>query len=628
MPRTWQALAGYIALTLLATWPLATTLSRSMPWDLGDPLLVTWILAWDSEQLLAILAGDLSRVATFFDAPMFHPAPLTLAYSEHFLAQAIQGLPIYALTRDPLLTYNLLFLSTFVLSGLGAYLLVRELTGDARAAFVAGMLFAFAPSRLPQAPHLQVLSAQWMPFVLYGLRRYFVSGSVTPLAGAAAAMVALNLSSIYHMLYFTPFAATYVAWEMTARGLWRRPRTIGALVVAAVAVIVVTLPLLLPYAAVRETLDVARSSGETIRGSADVFSFMTASAGQNLWGDVLRAFPKPEGDLFPGLVTLALALVGAALWQRQTSPDPEPRPVLIWTLRSLLLLHLVALVVVLVYRRVVFDVGLFTLSISSANPLLWRAAILAVAIAALSPPARVRMRAFLHTRGFFVFAFVAAVWLSLGPAPRSLGVSIDLAAPYAWLHELPGYDGLRVPARLMVVGTLMLAVLAGFGAAIVGQWSGRRATALLAVAGVAALAESVILPLPLVAIAPPDRAPLAYHALARQPEETVVAELPLGETNADLRALFYSLTYRRPILNGYSGFFPPQYAELTLALSNVPTHPEIALNSLREHGTTHVLVHEAAWPDGTGVQTTATLKARGAIELFRDGTDVVLRLPR
>ena len=41
------------------------------------------------------------------------------------------------------------------------------------AAFVAGLLFAFAPYRLPQSSHVQVLSSQWMPFALYGIRRYF-----------------------------------------------------------------------------------------------------------------------------------------------------------------------------------------------------------------------------------------------------------------------------------------------------------------------------------------------------------------------------------------------------------------------------------------------------------------------
>ena len=175
MRRAWHAAAAYLALAIVTTWPLIRGLGRDVPADLGDPVFVMWALAWDCQQLLAILHGDFARLATFFDANIFHPLPLTLAYSEHFIAQAIQILPVWALTGNPILCYNLLYLATFVLSGLGAYLFVREISGNPRAAFVAGVIFAFAPYRFPQSSHLQVLSSQWMPFALYGFRRFFDS---------------------------------------------------------------------------------------------------------------------------------------------------------------------------------------------------------------------------------------------------------------------------------------------------------------------------------------------------------------------------------------------------------------------------------------------------------------------
>ena len=216
MNRAWHALAAYTVITLAATWPLAPGLGRDVAWDLGDSLLNMWVLAWDAEQMLAILRGDFSRFATFFDGNIFHPVPSTLAYAEHLVPQAIQILPVYAITRNPILCYNLLFLSTFILSGFGTYLFVRELTGRPQAAFVAGLLFAFAPYRMPQSSHLQVLSSQWMPFALYCFRRYFVSidsggRGGRGLAGASASLVAQNLSCGYYLLYFSPFAAAYVA---------------------------------------------------------------------------------------------------------------------------------------------------------------------------------------------------------------------------------------------------------------------------------------------------------------------------------------------------------------------------------------------------------------------------------
>src|SRR5205814_2632027 len=136
---------AYLALAIVLTWPLARGLGRHAPGDFGDPLLNTWILSWDADHLLGALTGRVSALAEYWHANIYHPHPYALAYSDHLTAQAVQILPVYALTGNPLLCYNVLFLSTFVLSGTGLFLFARELTGSRLAAFVAGLAFAFAP---------------------------------------------------------------------------------------------------------------------------------------------------------------------------------------------------------------------------------------------------------------------------------------------------------------------------------------------------------------------------------------------------------------------------------------------------------------------------------------------------
>jgi hypothetical protein len=118
-----------------------------------------------------------------------------------------------------------------------------------------------------------------------------------------------------------------------------------------------------------------------------------------------------------------------------------------------------------------------------------------------------------------------------------------------------------------------------------------------------------------------------YAAVADLPERAVVADLPLGQPDFDIRAMYYSTVHWRRILNGYSGFFPPDYGPLTVALSRIPQHAEASWQVLRQRGTTHVLVHEAAYLDDEGPDTSRVLRARGAIEIFRDGADVLLVLP-
>jgi hypothetical protein len=209
---THQALGAtllYTVATFALTWPLITVVHREVAADMGDPVFVCWVLLWTSGQLFSFLSGDFNALSRYWHGNIFYPEPLTLAYSEHFTAQMLQSLPLLAVTDNVVLAYNLLFLSTFVLCGLGVFLLVRDLTGRPLAALVAGLAFAFAPYRVDQFPHLQILSAQWMPFALYGFRRYLETRRRRALVGGAAALIAQNLSCGYYLMFFTPFAGAY-----------------------------------------------------------------------------------------------------------------------------------------------------------------------------------------------------------------------------------------------------------------------------------------------------------------------------------------------------------------------------------------------------------------------------------
>jgi len=633
---------AYAGLAVVMTWPLAAGITRNVAWDLGDSVLNMWILAWDCEQLRGILQGHYSHLRHFFDANIFHPAPLTLAYSEHLIPQAIEIFPIYALTKNPILCYNLLFLSTYVLSGLGMFLFAREITGSTTAAFVGGLLFAFAPYRIPQSSHLQMLSSQWMPFAMFGFRRYFENGRTRALIGATVAVVLQGLSSGYYLLYFTPFVVAYVVWEMWRNRRLKDRRTWFALVSAGTLAAVVVAPFVIPYVRVSRELQLSRSLSETTRLSADVYSYATASTAQRFWGQrIADVFPKREGELFPGAIPLLLGLVGIVAAARTPSIHDArtPRTILARVLWVVAALHALAAVTTILFRRLTLDLWLFDVRLGNVTQLLLRGAIAYGIALYLSPSMRARASAFMRGGGFFVLALVAAVWLSLGPSPQVLGRPLDLASPYRFLWTyVPGLEGLRVPARFAMVVALMLGVLGALGAGAVARLQhGVIGLAVLAglflyEAGAAPFIVNGMSPVQGLATPParlelPRRAPLVYGAVGQLPTDAVIADLPLGDTDYDLRAMYYSIERWRPIVNGYSGFFPPHYGRAKVALSEVQRHPDVSMETMRELGVTHVIVHEAAYLDAEGRDTTATLRGRGATELFRDGADVLLALP-
>jgi hypothetical protein len=306
------ALLIYIGLSVALTWPLIAGLTTDVPGDLGDSLLNMWILAWGAEHLPQLLTGAMSW-SEFWNANIFHPEPLSLALSEHLFGQTLQILPVYWLTGNIILCYNLLFISTFVLSAFGAFLLVRDLTGDARAAFIAGLVYGFLPYRIGSVPHLQVLSSQWMPFALYGLNRFVTTRSNKALIGGTAALVMQNLSCGYYLIYFAPFVPLFVLHRMWSIGALANGRVWLGLIGGAIATLALTLPFLLPYREVQQVFGIERRIGEVSFFSANIWSYLTASEDVQLYGSWLRANLRPEQETFLGFTALILAAIAVAL---------------------------------------------------------------------------------------------------------------------------------------------------------------------------------------------------------------------------------------------------------------------------------------------------------------------------
>ena len=299
------------------TWPLALGLGSDVPGDLGDSLLNMWILGWGAEHVPRLLTGAIGW-SEFWNANIFHPDPLALALSEHLFGQVLQILPVYWLTGNIILCYNLLFISTFALSAFGTYLLVRDLTGDRRAAFIAGLVYGFLPYRIASVPHVQVMSSQWMPFALYGFNRFVTAGSNRALVGGTASLVMQNWSCGYYLLYFAPFVPLFVVHRMWTLGTLRTVRTWTGLIAAAAGTLVLTLPFLFPYQRAQQLFGIERPFGEVVQFSANVWSYVTASENLRVWGKALRFYPHGEGETFLGFMPWLLALIalGGLLWHR------------------------------------------------------------------------------------------------------------------------------------------------------------------------------------------------------------------------------------------------------------------------------------------------------------------------
>ena len=211
-------------------------------------------------------------------------------------------------------------------------------------------------------------------------------------------------------------------------------------------------------------------------------------------------------------------------------------------------------------------------------------------------------------RSPLVFYSLAALimWaLALGPSPPDAESSVFLR-PYTLLTWLPGFDGLRAPARFAMLATLCIAIAAGLAFARLAPHLFRD-RARLSLAGLGVIAGLTIdgwmRPMPLAL--PPGRIVLPDMPNA------VVLELPADESAVGVGSMYRAMTHGRPLINAYSGHTPPHYGILTLALRR---HDSSVITELARNRPLIIIVNGRYDPDGQFqrlVQSLPGIESRG-----------------
>ena len=593
MKKAALAFAVYCAITVALTYPLILHMGSVLPNDAGDPALNTWILWWNTQSM--------PFSSAWWNAPAFYPAPGVLSFSENLLGLSVIATPLQWLGSGPQAAYNAVFFLTFPLSAVGAYLLVHELTKRHDAAFIAGLLFGFAPYRIAHLPQIQSLASFPMPFALLGLHRYLRASTDAPgfarvvgargssqkwLALFAAGWFLQGYCNGYYLLFFSVFVGLWVLWFASP---WRRPRQCLAIGVAWMVAAIPVLPMLLRYRSIHASFGFARDFGTIRDFGADVASLFHAADHIALWGWI-HVFRHAEGELFPGL-TVTLLVIAGAIFVR----DRRQAHVNHWTVARRVLIVLTiatalvsaSAVVVGPWRLEPFGIRL----LSVANPIkpLTASLVLALVLALTSPALR---RAYLTTSviGFYAVAGFVMWLFSLGPAPTLMGKPFMYRGPYTLLMYLPGFNSLRVPARFWMTVTLCLAVIGAMVFARLTEKLGRLRLAAAAIVAFGVLADTWMTAMPLAATPKPFAA-LVCGRMANGP----IVELPLGQTYPDVAAMYRQMSHHRPLVNGYSGYFPPHYAALRFGLM---LRDHDVLSQLAARGVTDIVVDRESDSDG------------------------------
>jgi hypothetical protein len=187
---------------------------------------------------------------------------------------------------------------------------------------------------------------------------------------------------------------------------------------------------------------------------------------------------------------------------------------------------------------------------------------------------------------------------------------------YAWLHEhVPLLAGLRNAARWGWLALAAIAVLAGFGVAVIERAAGARRLAMAISLALLVTIEAIRVP---VGFTPFQGIPRIYDRLAQE-HHVVLAEFPFysGSSVSDNGPYVLANTrYFQPLLNGYSGFQSQAFEERGRRLREFPG--ENAMVELRRAGVSHVTVHLAAFADRYGEAAVQALDRATALELVAE----------
>ncbi len=535
------ALFFFILLTVLMTWPYTRQITTSL-YNWSDALLNTWALAWGTHALL-------TDPLNLYNANIFYPYRNTLAFSESLLPQTMLAMPIILASDLPSFGHNVLALASFALSGLGAYLLVFQLTRARAAGIGAGLVYGFTSYKFNHFPQLQLLSAQWMPFALLYLQRLFSAPRSNARHNAllfAIFFILQALSSFYYAFFIAIAAALYVSY-MLALHLWKNWRTrnwravnfaraipLVPLAFSFFVIAAITIPPALPYFSVQREVGLERDTGDVEYYAAPLRAYFSVPDNNLLYRKWLAPKSRITGSWerdFVGFAAIGLALIG--LVSALTRRDAQ--------------------------------------------------------------------------KWFYVLLGVVAFVLSLGARseivlfPGLPHIPLPFYLPYRYLFlYVPGFKAMRGPDRFGLLVVLALAVLAGYGIHALVEWlraKGARPTAAARLAPIVLsaliVAENLALPVRLTNPATLARPlPPAEAWLARQADDGVILEIPLRYDNQDqVWPQYYSAFHGHRVVNGFSGFFPPGHAELTKAFDgNFPSEQSLAL--LDELGVRYVIVHK------------------------------------
>ena len=338
---------AYGLLALALTYPLAAHFGTHVPGNGVDDPPLTWNLWWVRYALL-----DLGK-NPFDCGYLFYPLGINLAFYTLTVLNGLLSIPLQAVL-GLIPASNLLLISSFVLSGYGTFLLADYLLAASTpggehaerraagkelarnlplAAFTAGLLYAFASSKLAYAALGQwdITSSQWIPFYVFYLFkmrdhprrwRYPLLATLFLLFQAYAELIFASFLVLFTALWAVWQGLVYFRTRQF-EGFWRFAANLAVVGFLLALGLAPMLTMMIPDMLVEGDI-LVEGSGFADVFSADLLGFLVPTMYHPVFGSLVERFNFDYSvgqHIYLGCTVLILAVAGGIRWWRR----PEVR---------------------------------------------------------------------------------------------------------------------------------------------------------------------------------------------------------------------------------------------------------------------------------------------------------------
>lgn len=262
---------SFTALTLILTYPAVLNLSTHFMCDGGDGFQNMWNMWWLKTSLLDLHSNP------YYTNYLHHPDGVSLLFQTFNPFNGLISIPLQYLFNMEV-TYNLVVIFSFIMSGIGMYFLAKYLIRNRMAAFIAGCIYTFCPFHFAHGlGHLQLIAMEWMPFyMLYMIKTHREGGWKNAVLGGVF-LILTALCSWYYLIYSGLMTLIYLIYHIIVNRSGILNKKFGRdLLILAVTFLVFMSPLLGAMIYTKATQEFT-GEHDPEKWSADLVSFFVPS---------------------------------------------------------------------------------------------------------------------------------------------------------------------------------------------------------------------------------------------------------------------------------------------------------------------------------------------------------------